>query len=168
MVVTRCTKCDIAFLCGKKVTTRGPLNAKVLFVGHAPYAEDHITRKPLSGENGEELTLLVDESFPKDTPYMVTNAVLCTPFVDDYLDEVRKPSLSEVEGCRKHLDSLIEIIKPKLIVALGKEAARPLKKSGHTFVEISAPAAILASSHVDLEHNRAVLKLRQAAKDISL
>lgn len=167
MTVTRCTKCEIAFLCGKKVTTRGPLNATIVFVNHAPTLEDHITRKPLTGEYGEELSLLVDEAFPKDTTYLVTSAVLCTPFVDDYLDEVRKPSLSEVEGCRGHLDSLLAIVKPKLIVALGKDAARPLKKSGHAFVEIASPAAILASSHVDLEHNRAVLKLRQAAKDIS-
>jgi len=141
----------------------------LLFVGEAPGASEHITKNPFVGPAGAELQSIIDEAYRDTTElrYNMVNSVLCTPFSDSDLDNIRTPSASEVHQCSRHLSAIIKFTTPKAVIALGKIAARTLKHLQIDHYAVMHPSAILQASHPDLEHARAVLTVKQAIKDIS-
>lgn len=140
----------------------------LLFVGEAPSSQDYILRQPFSGPAGHELSDLLAESLNPSIRYALTNTVHCTPFVDSSRLNLRTPSLPEITACRVHLMSLIGILDPKHIIALGKSAEKSLKKfippgkyNGQvlTFTTLMHPEEILASKQADLERARFTLAI---------
>lgn len=174
-----CMSCSLSDNCNRRIGIRRSHpnyldhpTIDLLFVGEAPSSQDYILRQPFSGPAGHELSELLAESLNPSIRYALTNTVHCTPFVDSSRLNIRTPSLPEITACRVHLMSLIGILDPKHIIALGKSAQKSLKKfiperaynwaasdSPLAFTTLMHPEEILASKQADLERARFTLAI---------
>jgi uracil-DNA glycosylase family 4 len=90
----------------------------ILFLGENPGAEEDTQGKPFVGSAGKILQALV-EDFGLSQYAFYTNITRCKG------ESIkRKPTIDEIRTCRKHLDKELEVIRPKLIVALGQYPAK--------------------------------------------
>jgi uracil-DNA glycosylase family 4 len=175
--VDHCRACTISSYCNHKVYWRDSRPGElvdILFVGEAPGQSEYALHMPFVGQSGQELNDLIEQSLDPSLRYVVTNAVLCTPFDDESRASIRTPSLPEITECRAHLQNLVALVKPKHIVALGKIAEKSLKKfvpqraysEELSFTTLMHPSAILRSTHPDLERARFVLALQAISEAI--
>jgi DNA polymerase len=95
----------------------GDLNADLMFIGEAPGATEDRLGKPFVGRSGELLTKMIENvlQLKRDEVY-ITNIVKCRP------TDNREPSATEAHTCQPFLLKQIELIRPKIIVALGGTA----------------------------------------------
>jgi len=98
------------------VTGEGSNDAKIMFVGEAPGRNEAKTGRPFCGAAGKVLDKLLEHvSIARDAIYI-------TNIVKDRPPENRDPTVKEIEIYGPFLDRQIEIIKPRVIVALGRYA----------------------------------------------
>lgn len=97
----------------KPVLGEGNLNSKVMFVGEAPGSKEAITGKPFVGPAGIILTKLLLEIGIHRQDIFITSTIHDRP------PNNRKPTKEEIQIYFPILESLIELIKPKIIVAMG-------------------------------------------------
>ncbi len=100
------------------VPGEGPLNAKVMFVGQAPGAQEDAERRPFIGRSGQLLSALIRSSGLKREDTYITSVVQFFP------PKNRIPTDKEISACRSFLHRQIDIIKPRLVVLLGAVAAK--------------------------------------------
>jgi uracil-DNA glycosylase len=98
------------------VIGEGSLNASIMFVGEAPGRNEAKTGKPFCGAAGKILDELLASADIKRVDVYVTNIVKDRP------QENRDPTSAEIAIYGPLLDKQIEIIKPKIIVTLGRYA----------------------------------------------
>jgi uracil-DNA glycosylase family 4 len=97
------------------VPGEGPLSAEVIFIGEAPGAQEQIERRPFVGRSGKLFRkILVEESGLQPEQVYISNIVKARP------PDNRDPSIEEIAAYKKYLDNEIEILKPELIVTLGR------------------------------------------------
>ena len=95
----------------------GDLNADLMFIGEAPGATEDKLGKPFVGRSGELLTKMIENVLHiKREEVYITNIVKCRP------TDNREPSTTEAHTCQPFLLKQIELIKPKIIIALGGTA----------------------------------------------
>ncbi len=95
----------------------GDLNADLMFIGEAPGATEDRLGKPFVGRSGELLTKMIENVLQlKREEVYITNIVKCRP------TDNRVPSTTEAHTCQPFLLKQIELIRPKIIVALGGTA----------------------------------------------
>jgi len=116
--IRNCQKCPLAQLRTNAVPGAGSYDAKVMFVGEAPgYWEDQ-KGLPFVGRAGKVLDeLLAEIGLSRDEVY-ITNIVKCRP------PENRDPTEEEISACAPYLDRQIDIIRPRVIVPLGRHSMR--------------------------------------------
>ena len=109
-----CTDCPLSNSRTHAVPGEGPANAPIIFIGEGPgYHEDRQGR-PFVGPAGRFLDeLLVSIGFKREEVF-IANMVKCRP------PDNRDPVPAEIAACSKYLDRQIELIKPKLVVTLGR------------------------------------------------
>ncbi len=114
--IRNCRKCPLWELRTKPVPGAGSYDAKVMFVGEAPgYWEDQ-KGLPFVGRAGKVLDeLLAEINLSREEVY-ITNIVKCRP------PNNRDPTEEEVRACSPYLDRQIDIIRPKVIVPLGRHS----------------------------------------------
>lgn len=96
------------------VIGEGNLNSKIMFIGEAPGKKESLTGKPFCGASGKFLDVLLDSiGLDRSTVYI-------TNLVNDRPTDNRDPFPEEVAIYGKFLEKQIEIIKPKIIVTLGR------------------------------------------------
>jgi DNA polymerase len=119
--VKNCTACNLRAGCTQTVFGVGDEHAEWLFVGDWP-AEDEETRsEPFVGQAGKLLdNMLTAIKLKRGNRVYIANVVKCRPPAD------RNPDADEIATCLPYLHQQIALIKPKLIVALGKTAASAL------------------------------------------
>ena len=118
-----CQKCALGATRNKFVFGGGDPQANLLLVGEAPGAEEDRLGEPFVGRAGKLLDKIlkaIDRSRTKDV--YICNVLKCRP------PNNRDPLASEVEQCEPYLLKQIEIMRPKLIVALGRVAGKTLLK----------------------------------------
>ena len=121
--IENCRKCNLGTTRNKFVFGSGDSKADLLLVGEAPGQEEDLRGEPFVGRAGKLLDKILKAiGYTRDANVFITNIVKCRP-----LDN-RDPLPSEVEECSPYLNKQIELIKPKLIVALGKVAGKTLLK----------------------------------------
>jgi DNA polymerase len=98
----------------------GPATAKVILVGEAPGYQEDKQGVPFVGAAGKNLNELLDGAGLRRDDVYITNIVKARPPGN------RDPTDEEIEACRPFLEGEISAIKPKLVVALGRIAAREL------------------------------------------
>jgi len=135
--VMACRKCRLWQTAKHGVPGEGPLNAKVMFVGQNPGAEEDETGRPFVGRAGKYLTKTLAEFGIKREDIYITNIVKHTS------PQNRKPYPDEVEACLPYLVEQISIIKPKIIVLLGASAKETPRVEGIEYVEIIHPSAAM-------------------------
>lgn len=118
--VRSCTHCPLHAGRTQAVFGEGDLNASVVFVGEAPGEDEDISGRPFVGEAGRLLTKIIAAMGLKRESVFITNVLACRP------PQNRDPQPEEVAQCRPYLLQLLQIIKPRVICALGSQAARAL------------------------------------------
>jgi len=116
--ILTCQKCHLSRTRKHAVPGEGNLRADLMFVGEAPGRDEDIQGRPFVGRAGQLLTKIINAmSFQRDEVY-ITNIVKCRP------PENRDPTGEEIGSCRDYLYAQIELIKPKVIVSLGRISTR--------------------------------------------
>ncbi len=110
---------------GKKWNTRfvpgeGPNDAKIMFIGEAPGADEEVQGRPFIGRAGKLLRSLLEKAGFDPSKVYITNIVKFRP------PDNRKPTPSEIESCAAYLQEEIKEIKPKVIILLGDTALKAL------------------------------------------
>jgi DNA polymerase len=112
-----CQKCPLWRGRTHAVPGEGNIKTELVFVGEAPGRDEDIQGRPFVGKAGQLLTKIIEAMHFKREDVYITNVVKCRP------PENRTPQREEVEACRNYLQEQLEMIKPKVVVALGKVAA---------------------------------------------
>ena len=120
----QCDRCKLHTLGRRQVVFGvGNPNADLMFVGEAPGADEDIQGEPFVGKAGQLLTKIIEAiGLTRDDVY-IANVIKCRP------PNNRNPEPDEVEQCEPFLFRQVDVIKPKVIVALGKFAAQCLLKT---------------------------------------
>jgi uracil-DNA glycosylase family 4 len=119
-----CTRCKLHTL-GRRQIVFGVGNpqADLMFVGEAPGADEDVQGEPFVGRAGQLLTKIIEAIGLKREDVYIANVIKCRP------PQNRNPEQDEVETCEPFLFQQIDVIKPKVVVALGTFAARALLRT---------------------------------------
>jgi uracil-DNA glycosylase family 4 len=125
--VRPCIKCpNLASSRTQTVFGVGNPDAEIMFVGEAPGADEDAQGEPFVGRAGQLLTKIIKAmGFPREEVY-IANVLKCRPDVPAGSFGNRPPTPREMQTCRPYLMEQIDIIKPKVIVALGAVAVEGL------------------------------------------
>ncbi len=122
--VAECRDCRLCEQRKQAVLGVGDVEADWLFVGEGPGAEEDERGEPFVGQAGKLLdAMLAAIDLERGKKVYIGNAVKCRPPGN------RTPEAEETAACFPYLQRQIELIRPKLIVALGKPAAETLLNS---------------------------------------
>jgi DNA polymerase len=129
--VKSCTDCKLRSGCTQTVFGVGDENAEWLLVGEAPGAEEDRLGEPFVGQAGKLLdNMLAAIGLSRRENVYIANVLKCRPPGN------RNPEPDEVAKCSPHLLRQIDLIKPKLIVAMGRFAAQTLVGSDATIASL--------------------------------
>jgi uracil-DNA glycosylase len=119
-----CRRCKLHLGRTHVVFGIGNPNAKLMFVGEGPGRDEDLKGEPFVGRAGQLLTDIITKGMglTREDVY-IANVVKCRP------PENRNPEPDEVASCEPFLKKQIELIRPKIIVALGKFAVQALLQS---------------------------------------
>jgi uracil-DNA glycosylase len=98
----------------------------VMFVGEAPGADEDMQGEPFVGRAGELLTKIIQTMGYERSEVYIANVLKCRPDIPAGTPGNRQPTPIEMATCLPYLRQQIELIKPKLMVALGGTAMRGL------------------------------------------
>jgi DNA polymerase len=124
-VVAPCTRCRLAATRTQVVFGVGNPNADLMFIGEAPGRDEDLKGEPFVGRAGQLLTDIIKAmKLTRDDVY-IANVIKCRP------PENRNPEPDELDQCRPYIRQQIDLIKPKVIVTLGKFALQSLSGRMH-------------------------------------
>ncbi len=119
--VRDCRKCGLCAARRQAVLGVGDVAADWMFVGEGPGAEEDQRGEPFVGQAGKLLdNMLAAIGLRRGDDVYIANAVKCRP------PENRTPEAAELDACRPYLERQIALIRPRLIIALGRPAAQTL------------------------------------------
>ncbi len=121
--VSRCQSCDLHRGRSQTVFGTGDRSAKWMIIGEAPGAEEDRQGEPFVGRAGQLLnSMLLAAGFKRHEVY-IANIVKCRP------PDNRDPRPEEAKSCSAYLDRQIALVRPQLILAVGRVAAQRLLNS---------------------------------------
>lgn len=124
--VRSCTACELCNSRTQAVPGVGNPAADLLIIGEAPGQEEDRRGEPFVGRAGQLLDrMLMAIGLDRDTVY-ITNVLKCRP------PKNRDPKPEEVRACSPYLRRQIELIGPKVILAVGRISAQQLLETGET------------------------------------
>ncbi len=144
-LVTQCRACGLCQQRKQAVFGVGDEQADWLFIGEAPGADEDVQGEPFVGQAGKLLdNMLAALDLARGEKVYIANAVKCRPPGN------RTPEAAEMAACRPYLERQIALIKPKIIVLLGKAAVhavlhedKPLGgMRGHRFAYQGIPVVV--------------------------
>jgi uracil-DNA glycosylase len=116
--VDACTACGLCRTRNRSVPGVGDARAEWMFIGEAPGAEEDARGEPFVGQAGRLLdNMLAALGISRQKNVYIANVLKCRPPGN------RTPEPQEVESCRPYLERQIELVGPRLLIALGKSAA---------------------------------------------
>jgi len=119
-----CTRCKLCKQGRSQVVFGvGNPNADLMFVGEAPGADEDRLGEPFVGRAGQLLTKIIEAIQLQRSEVYIANVIKCRP------PENRNPEPDEIATCEPFLNRQIDLIKPRVIVALGTFAAKALLKT---------------------------------------
>jgi uracil-DNA glycosylase family 4 len=118
-----CCGCGLVSTRNKVVPGEGNPNARIMFIGEAPGADEDAQGRPFVGRAGQLLDNIIKACGLKRSDVYIANILKCRP------PENRDPRAEEIISCLPFLQRQIEIIEPEIIVALGAHAAKTLLNS---------------------------------------
>jgi len=128
--ICTCMQCPLGHTRTNFVFGSGNPNADIMIVGEAPGADEDEQGLPFVGRAGQLLTKILEAiSLPREEVY-ICNILKCRP------PNNRKPLVGETDQCEPYLWKQIEIVQPKLILALGLTAANTLLKNKESMTNL--------------------------------
>ena len=171
-----CTKCPLAATRTKLVFGVGNENAKVLFIGEGPGANEDLQGEPFVGRGGQLLDkFLAAVDLDRKKNLYIANMVKCRP------PQNRDPSPEEQNECIGWLREQTRLLKPKIIVCLGRISATRLispdfkvtkqhgqffDKNGTLMMGTFHPAALLRNPNQKPEALEDFIALREKIMEI--
>lgn len=108
----------------------GNPDAEILFIGEAPGSEEERQREPFVGPAGQKLTGIIKAMGLDRNKVYISNICKFRPAMENQGYSNRPPTTQEMRTCLPYIFTEISIIRPKVLVALGKTAAEGLGISG--------------------------------------
>lgn len=116
-----CTRCPLAYAGRHNIVfDDGDANARLMFVGEGPGADEDASGVPFVGKAGQLLNNMIAAMGVRREDVYIANIVKCRPPAN------RAPEFTEATTCSQFLVRQIDIVRPQVIVALGKTAANYL------------------------------------------
>ena len=119
-VIGKCTRCELYRSRKKIVFGSGSVDAKIMFVGEAPGADEDRQGEPFVGAAGQRLTQWISEIGLRRDDVYIANVLKCRP------PNNRDPRPEEIERCSPFLRAQIRAIGPNVLIALGRFAGQVL------------------------------------------
>jgi DNA polymerase len=150
-----CHDCPLWENATQTVFGEGPQSATVMLVGEQPGDKEDLAGKPFVGPAGQMLDRALQEAGVDRRKTYVTNAVKHFKFVQRGKARLhQKPNTPEIRACRQWYERELEIIAPKLVVALGATAAQsvfgkltPINKNRGRVIEIADGVHVVVTVH---------------------
>ena len=174
--VRACTACPLANSRTQAVPGVGRATARIMAVGEAPGEKEDLAGEPFVGAAGQLLNkLLVGSGLSREDIY-ITNTIKCRPPGN------RDPDPSEVAACSHFLDAQIEIIRPDVILLLGRHAVARLlpdlqgiskihgqkvQRGDRLYMPLYHPAAALYNGSLLQTLQQDMEKVREVLDDLS-
>lgn len=174
-----CLKCEKCKLCETRhniVFGVGNPKAEVLFIGEGPGENEDLQGEPFVGRAGKLLDKMLEAvDLNRNKNIYIANIVKCRP------PQNRDPQLEEQEACIEWLRNQVALIKPKIIVCLGRIAAMKIikpdikitkehgiffKKGNFLMMPTLHPAALLRNPRQKPEAFSDFIKLREKIKEV--
>lgn len=118
--VSTCTRCALHECRTQTVFGTGSRNADWMIIGEAPGADEDKQGEPFVGRAGQLLNEILFAAGYQRADVFIANILKCRPPAN------RDPSADEISSCQPYLQRQIELIQPKLILAVGRVAAHGL------------------------------------------
>jgi len=172
--IRRCSSCRLCRERKRAVPGEGPEDADIVFVGEAPGLHEDRQGRPFVGPAGQFLEeLLASINLSRNDVY-ICNVIKCRP------PNNREPQPDELAACRPYLDKQIQLIKPKLIVTLGRFSMQlafsgvrisrvhgiPKRVGEFVYFPMFHPAAALHQPRYRASIEEAMLKIPQILADL--
>ena len=127
---SQCQLCQLARTRTQVVFGEGKADAEIMFIGEGPGRQEDLSGRPFVGPAGQLLTRIIEKgiSVPRAEVY-IGNIVKCRPTVDLLFQKDRPPNPEEQKSCAPYIIKQIQIIRPKVIVAVGGPASKFLLKT---------------------------------------
>ncbi|HYC60179.1 MAG TPA: uracil-DNA glycosylase [Thermoanaerobaculia bacterium] len=125
-----CNSCRLAGTRTNVVFGVGNPNADLMFIGEAPGRDEDIKGEPFVGRAGQLLTDIIKAMQLSREQVYIANVIKCRP------PENRNPEPDEIEQCRPFLRRQVALIKPKVIVTLGKFGLQSLTEKSYAISAI--------------------------------
>lgn len=123
IAVESCQKCSLCETRTNTVFGAGDENAKLVFVGEAPGADEDKQGVPFVGRAGQKLTQIIEAMGLSRSEVYIANVLKCRPPGN------RNPLPEEIQKCEPYLMAQLQFIEPKVICALGGFAAQTLLRT---------------------------------------
>lgn len=122
--IINCQKCKLCYGRKNVVIDRGQRSARWMFIGEGPGEQEDIQGKPFVGASGQLLDKMIAamQLSPENDVY-IANVVKCRP------PNNRNPNEEEITACSNYLFSQIAMVKPNIIITLGRFAIQTLLKT---------------------------------------
>ncbi|MBI5074068.1 MAG: uracil-DNA glycosylase [Nitrospirae bacterium] len=118
-----CQRCKLSRQRKSIVFGSGDPGARLMFIGEAPGKEEDLQGLPFVGDAGMLLTRLIEKMGMKRDEVYIANIIKCRPPMN------RDPEEDEVAVCREFIEKQISIIRPAVIMTLGRIALQALMNS---------------------------------------
>jgi uracil-DNA glycosylase family 4 len=118
-----CVRCKLSEHRKSLVFGEGNPDARLMFIGEAPGKEEDLQGRPFVGEAGTLLTRLIEKMGLKRGDVYIANIIKCRPPMN------RDPEEDEVGSCRSFIERQIALIRPEVIVTLGRIALKTLMEN---------------------------------------
>ncbi|GAB5466498.1 MAG: hypothetical protein Kapaf2KO_19340 [Candidatus Kapaibacteriales bacterium] len=128
--INKCLSCQLGQTRNRFVFGTGNPDARILFIGEAPGADEDRKGEPFVGRAGQLLTKIIEAMGFKREDLFIANIIKCRPPGN------RRPEKQEVAECLPYLKKQLELIKPDFIVALGLTAVDSLFGEKHKMKDI--------------------------------
>ena len=171
-----CTKCPHLVKSRTQVVFGvGNPKAELMFVGEAPGADEDLQGEPFVGKAGQLLTKIIQAMGFERNDIYIANVLKCRPDMPPGMMGNRKPKLEEMHTCLPWLEKQIELIQPRVMVALGATAVEGLlgnaspvgKLRGHWLDFRGIP--VMATYHpAYLLRNQSITEKRKVWEDMLL
>ena len=173
-----CEKCGLSKTRTNVVFGVGPADAKILFIGEGPGEQEDLSGEPFVGRAGQLLDKFLDcVNLDRKKNIYIANIVKCRP------PQNRDPLPAEQEACIEWLREQVRLMRPKIIVCLGRIAAQRLissdykvtvqhgefiDKNGILFMGTFHPAALLRDPRRKPDAFEDFLKLRDKIQELEM
>jgi len=121
--VKACPKCRLCETRTNTVFGEGDVDAKIFFIGEGPGESEDLSGRPFVGRAGQLLTKMIEAMGLRREQVFIANIVKCRPPGN------REPAPDEVAACTPYLLRQLEVVRPKVIVTLGKPSTQYMLRS---------------------------------------